>query len=134
MRLMAPQELTVVCISRIRAGQLAIQLAPPVHPDIGFVYRAGISIYWEPNTLQLVDRYDREDSVGASFHRIRFAIEDELGMRLCRAADMRWQDIDGAELTSVEDEWRKALAPPACIRIRPEDGGLGFGEIAINRP
>ncbi|MEJ2267071.1 MAG: hypothetical protein P8X95_26800 [Anaerolineales bacterium] len=50
------QAVVVDTVIRRQAGQVAIHVAPPEGVDLQFIYRAALSIYWNPAEALLEDR------------------------------------------------------------------------------
>jgi hypothetical protein len=53
---MSVQAVVVDTVIRRQAGQVAIHVAPPEGVDLQFIYRAALSIYWNPAEALLEDR------------------------------------------------------------------------------
>lgn len=75
-------------------GQVAVHVIPPEDVDLQFIYRAGLSIYWNPNEGLLEDRTDTVESAIASAARIARAMREEYGLALQASAKVHWQGID----------------------------------------
>jgi hypothetical protein len=97
--------LPVVSIQRIAGGRLALQLVVPDDLDLQFIYRAALSIYWNPACLQLEDLYEAETSVRASFQRIAGALKSEYGLTLERGPHLRWEGLSNSDRIAIEAEW-----------------------------
>ena len=78
-------------VIRRQAGQVAVHVAPPEGVDLQFIYRAALSIYWNPVEALLEDRSEAVDSAKASAARIARALREEYGMTLQPSGNVRWE-------------------------------------------
>lgn len=101
---MAQQALNALEVLSIDEGRIAIRVAVPADSNLQFVYRAGLSIYWDPGAGLLVDRHDRERSQTGSFTRISRALREEMGLRLRASGKVRWDGIEPAAREVIENE------------------------------
>jgi hypothetical protein len=99
---MGVRVLVVEAVSRRSGGQVAVRVAPPESGDLQFIYRAGLSIYWNPAESLLEDRSDVVASAEGSAARIAKALREEYGMALQPSGEMLW--------TGVIDEERDRVA------------------------
>ena len=70
-----------------------------------FVYRAGRSIYWEPERQEFEDRFLLESSTLASFRRMRGAVREELGYELEPSPELEWIDVPAEDRSAIERWW-----------------------------
>ena len=82
-------------VTKLEGGRLALRVVPPKGIDLQFIYRAALSIYWDPEEMQLEDRSESEVSFVSSASRIARALHEEYGLGLTPAADLLWSvDVD----------------------------------------
>lgn len=87
--------MTVEQVTKLEAGRLALRVVPPEGMDLQFTYRAALSIYWNPDKMQLEDRSESEVSFTSSASRIARALREEYRLHLIPAADLLWSvDVD----------------------------------------
>ena len=91
---MTSRRITVNRVTRLEAGRLALQVVPPKGLDLQFIYRAGMSVYWDPKRMQLEDRTKSEVSATLSASRIARALHEEYGLSLRPASGLAWCGID----------------------------------------
>jgi hypothetical protein len=84
-----------------QAGQVAVHVAPPEGVDLQFIYRAALSIYWNPAEALLEDRSDVVESAETSAARIAQALREEYGMALQPSGNMRWTGFIDEEQDQV---------------------------------
>lgn len=93
---MSVRAVVVDSVSRRQAGQVAVHVAPPEGADLQFIYRAALSIYWNPAEALLEDRSEAVDSAKASAARIARALREEYGMALQPSDTVQWEGfLDG---------------------------------------
>ncbi len=102
---MTSENLLVDKVSHLRGSQLALQVSPPKGTDLQFVYRAAMSVYWDPGTRSLEDRFDCETSLVASFKRMARALESEYGLLLVPSPSLVWQGISITDQAALQDSW-----------------------------
>jgi hypothetical protein len=97
------RKLTTLAVLAIDKGRVAVRVAPPQGLDLQYIYRAALSVYWDPNSGQLEDRYEREESQAASVERISRALRAEYGLMLQPATGIRWEGIESHTRREIED-------------------------------
>jgi hypothetical protein len=105
---MTQDELSIRGIEIIDRGRVAVLVDPPDGLDLQYIYRAALSVYWNPAKRRLEDRYAREDSPASSYRRIARALEDEYGLRLRADPHLRWIDVAEDVQREIECELRKS--------------------------
>lgn len=104
---MTLENLTVERIYYLKGSQLALQVVPTTaEGHYQFIYRAALSIYWNPETRSFEDHYERETSPLASFQRMARALEGELGLRLIPSPDLIWDEVQAEDQKAIHDVWR----------------------------
>lgn len=81
-------------VLRKEGGQVAVHVLPSEDVDLQFVYRAGLSIYWNPAERLIEDRAGVVESSMTSAARIARAIREELGATLQASTEVRWEGFD----------------------------------------
>jgi hypothetical protein len=97
------QSLVVDSVIRRQAGRVAVRVVQPEGVDLQFIYRAALSIYWNPAEGLLEDRCEAVDSAVASAARIARALREEYGMALNPSGTMRWEGFIDDEQDQVAD-------------------------------
>lgn len=98
---MSARAVVVDTVIRRQAGQVAVHVAPPEGVDLQFIYRAALSIYWNPAEALLEDRSDVVESAETSAARIARALREEYGMALQPSGNMRWTGFIDEEQDQV---------------------------------
>jgi len=93
--------MVVDAVIRKQAGQVAVHVVPPDGIDLQFIYRAALSIYWNPAEALLEDRGEVGESAKTSGARIARALRDEYGMALQPSDDIRWTGFTDEEHDQV---------------------------------
>ncbi len=99
---MSPLELLAVV--SIDGGRIAVRVDPPPGVDLHWIYRAAISVHWNPEAQQLENQCRRENSQLASFDRISRAAREELGFQLQASSGTEWRGITEAAREVIENE------------------------------
>ena len=87
-------DLLVEAVSRQDPGRVFLQVVVPEALDLQHIYRAALSIYWEPAAQELQDRYLDERSSLASAERMARALREEYGIVLKPSPGMLWIGFD----------------------------------------
>lgn len=100
---MSTRATTVDIVIRRQAGQVAIHVTPPDGIDLQFIYRAALSIYWNPAEALLEDRSSTVDSSESSATRMARALREEYGLVLQPSDNVQWQNFSA-------DEWKNVAS------------------------
>lgn len=95
--------LTALAVLSIEKGRVAVRVDPPQGLDLQHIYRAALSVSWDPDTSQLEDRYEREESQATSLERICRALRDEYGLLLQPAPGLHWEGIEAPTRREIEN-------------------------------
>jgi hypothetical protein len=98
---MSTRAAKVDTVIRRQAGQVAVHVAPPDGIDLQFIYRAALSIYWNPFEALLEDRCSAVESSEASAVRIARALREEYGMVLQPSDNVQWKGFSAEERSQV---------------------------------
>jgi hypothetical protein len=93
--------MVVDTVIRRHAGQVAVHIIPPSGIDLQFIYRAALSIHWDPAEAILEDRCRAVESSAASAARVSRALRDEYGMVLRLLANVQWTGFSADERSQV---------------------------------
>jgi hypothetical protein len=102
---MAARELVVDRITAIGPHRVAVHIRPGPGLDLQHVYRAAMSVYWNPALSRLEDTCEGERSAVASFVRIAKALEDEPGFRLRPAEGLVWDGVADEDQKAILAVW-----------------------------
>ncbi len=100
---MSTRAVTVDTVIRRPGGQVAVHVEPPDGIDLQFIYRAALSIYWNPAEELLEDRCSAVESPEASAARMARALREEYGMVLEPSGNVQWKDFS-------EEEWNQVAS------------------------
>lgn len=92
---------SVEVVIRRHQGQVAVYVIPPAGTDLQFIYRAALSIYWNPAEALLEDRCSAVESSEASAARLARALRAEYGVVLQPSANLQWRDFPEEERSKV---------------------------------
>lgn len=98
---MSRRAVEVDVVIRRQAGHVAVRVTAPDGIDLQFIYRAGLSIYWNPAEALLEDRCSAIESSEASAARMARALREENGMVLQPSDDEQWKDFSAEERAQV---------------------------------
>jgi hypothetical protein len=98
---MSTRAACVDAVIRRHAGQVAVHVVPPDGIDLQFIYRAALSIYWDPAEALLEDRCIAVESSETSAARIARALREEYGLVLQPSANVQWKDFSAEERKQV---------------------------------
>jgi len=98
---MSTRTAKVDTVIRRKGGQVAVHVTPPDEIDLQFIYRAALSIYWNPAEALLEDRCSAVESSEASATRMARALREEYGIVLQPSANVQWKDFSGEERSQV---------------------------------
>jgi hypothetical protein len=98
---MSARGVLVYTVIRRQAGQVSVHVTPPDGVDLQFIYRAGLSIYWNPAEALLEDRSGAVESSETSAGRIARALREEYGMPLQPSGTLQWKDFSAEEQAQV---------------------------------
>jgi hypothetical protein len=107
---MNPLFVTVRTVVRTHSGQVAVEVAPPAGIDLQFIYRAALSIYWNPGEALLEDRSRAVESTVESAARMARALREEYALALRPSDSVQWKDFSAEERKLVAS----ALFGQAC--------------------
>jgi len=100
---MSCQEIVVEAVTKQEPGRVFLQVIQPTGVDLQFIYRAALSIYWDPVETELQDRYQAESSPLASAGRIARTVREEYGMSLAPSPHLRYSGFDEATRARVAE-------------------------------
>lgn len=98
---MSTRSATVHAVIRRSGGQVAVHVEPPDRIDLQFIYRAALSIYWNPAEKLLEDLSSAVDSPQTSGARIARALREEYGMVLQPSDNVQWKNFSADECNQV---------------------------------
>jgi hypothetical protein len=97
--------LVVERVISIGVGQIALQVREPNSLPLVFIYRAALSIYWNPEESRLEDRYQGETDRVASFKRIGRALREEYGLSLQATKGLEWEGLNEEDKIAIMESW-----------------------------
>lgn len=84
-------------------GHVAVVVDGSNETGLQFVYRAGLGIYWNPDSSRFEDRIWHETTHLESCQRIARAVGGELGLSLCVIPATRWEGIPSEERAAIRE-------------------------------
>jgi hypothetical protein len=98
--------MTVERVEMVEPCNLFLQVKPIEGLDLQFIYRAALSIYWNPDQMRLEDRSSSEESLSASFIRIARALRNVYGLELRPSEDVKWDEVPALDKIRIENIWQ----------------------------